>query len=384
MPRIAKLTPKKDQKSGRFFISIPPIMSETGKRRRLFFDSERQANAEANRRIRDLKRHGYTGTSLPADLATEAARCAEMLAPWNATLTEAVAAFVAMREAQERSVTVAEAWKAYIADKDSHSDRYRQTLRYVEGKIPEKLRDRLICDLSRADVKAACEANGTTPTPFNDAKRLWHGVFAFSIREGWAKDNLAKTIPNKRKENTPPSILTVEQSAKLLRAAEPCEAPAVALLLFAGVRPDELKRLEWSDVDLSSRNLRIPDAKSKTVTGRNIHLEDAAIEWLKRCKDRTGLIIPANWKRRISRIRKAAGLTAKDQDICRHTFGSMWLAANEDTATLQNLMGHSHVSTYLRHYHRAIPKRVAISFWKLTPDFVFRKSSPDSPILKVA
>lgn len=125
-----------------------------------------------------------------------------------------------MREAQEKSVTVAEAWRAYIADRKAHSDRYKQALRYFESKIPRNLRKRLICDLDRAAVKSACEAAGPTATPFNDAKRIWHGVIENAIREGWARENPAKTIPNKRKEKAPPSILSIAPSAALLRAAD--------------------------------------------------------------------------------------------------------------------------------------------------------------------
>lgn len=373
MPRQATLAPVFDPTKGRYYISIPPAMSETGKRQRLFFDSERQARAEADRRKRNVKRHGTVAAQLPADLATETARCAEMLKPWGATLTEAVSFFVRHRTAQARSKSVAEVWSAFQSEKDAHSDRYQRTLRYYASKIPAKVSGALICDIDRATLKASIQELSTQPTTFNDFKRIWHAVFEFAIREGWASDNPAKLIENLRKESKPPCILTVEQAAKLLRATEPCETAAIALLIFTGVRPDELTRLDWSDVNLSSRNLRIPDAKAKTITGRNIHLEDAALDWLKRCSDRTGPVIPANWKRRLSRIRKAAGLTGDDQDICRHSYGTYWLAANgDDTATLQSYMGHTHLATYLRHYHRAVDKRTALAFWKLSPDFVLR------------
>lgn len=140
----------------------------------------------------------------------------------------------------------------------------------------------------------------------------------------------------------------------MLRACEsPEERRAVALLLFAGIRPDseggEIARLQWEDV--GADQIYIAAEVAKTGTDRHIPITPRLARLL-RGRDTTGPVVPANWKRVYQRIRKAAGVTG--QDVTRHTFASNYLAAYGIDSARQ-AMGHSQTSaTILRHYRRAV------------------------------
>ena len=137
-------------------------------------------------------------------------------------------------------------------------------------------------------------------------------------------------------------------------------------MLFAGLRPEEVARLEWCDIDFESRNIRVPASKSKTNTLRNVHIEDNLMAWLDPYSDLIGKVRALNWKRKATLVRKKVGI-GSEKDILRHSYGSYWLAANGDNATLQSYMGHAHVTTYFDHYHHAVRKKDALGFWAIMP-----------------
>ncbi|MCP5534390.1 MAG: hypothetical protein H7A48_14565 [Akkermansiaceae bacterium] len=136
----------------------------------------------------------------------------------------------------------------------------------------------------------------------------------------------------------------------------------VALLLFAGVRPDsehgEISRLDWSAVGEVEIYLS-PDVSK--VGDRHVPISRRLARLL-RGRPESGPVIPANWKRVWTRIRRLAGIT--EQDITRHTFASNFLAAHGEDAA-KAAMGHTRGSdTLFRHYRRAVTKDAAVRFFR--------------------
>lgn len=58
-------------------------------------------------------------------------------------------------------------------------------------------------------------------------------------------------------------------------------------MLFAGIRPAEVERLEWADIDMEGRTVRVSNVKSKTDLTRFIDMEDTLHAW--------HLPIPQQW-----------------------------------------------------------------------------------------
>lgn len=128
--------------------------------------------------------------------------------------------------------------------------------------------------------------------------------------------DLARTLP---KREQPPAILTVDQCAALLHAAETARAgelvPYIALCLFAGLRPFEAARLTRKQVNLADREIRLEDWQSKTG-GRVVDINPTLHRWLRRYP---GPIFPKNWRKRFAAVRARAGLTQWPVDVLRHT-----------------------------------------------------------------
>ena len=76
--------------------------------------------------------------------------------------------------------------------------------------------------------------------------------------------------------------------------------PAVGLMLYAGVRPDEMLRLIWQDIDWEEAQLCISPRHSKTGGARHVPLGLPLLRLLKQqaAEGGQGHICPARWRER--------------------------------------------------------------------------------------
>jgi integrase len=152
----------------------------------------------------------------------------------------------------------------------------------------------------------------------------------------------------------------------------------VTAAVFLGVRPEEIKRSPLSSLHLRERTFVVLGLHSKTRSRRTIGMPRVAAVWFRLwrwyCPDMPAFTFP-NLRKRFDALRKAAGITVWPHDVLRHTFGSMHLAAFEDEALTQKMMGHRPgEDTFVQHYRATytvsgalLTKRIATDFWALTP-----------------
>jgi len=163
------------------------------------------------------------------------------------------------------------------------------------------------------------------------------------------------------------AILTLAQANALLDACEnKAERQAVAILLWAGIRPDsetgEISRLQWCDV--GSEFITVRPEISKTGTDRLIPITPRLAQEIAD-HPTAGPVVPGAWKKRWQRIRKVAGITG--QDVTRHTFASHYLAWRGEDQT-KAAMGHTAgSSTLFRHYRRAVTHEAGEAFFAIRP-----------------
>ena len=87
--------------------------------------------------------------------------------------------------------------------------------------------------------------------------------------------------------------------------------PTHLLCIFAGIRPEEVCRLDWSNVNIAERLIEVPDESAKTDIRRFVDMEPLLVEWLeyfgKRGGKTTGPISPKHrLQERLRAIRKAS------------------------------------------------------------------------------
>lgn len=185
---------------------------------------------------------------------------------------------------------------------------------------------------------------GYSPHVFRKAKAVLHSVFSYGMRRGWCQTNPVKALesPPVFEERIQP--LSGAQIRSIMRTCRDADLrsmlPATQLLLFCGVRPGEVRRLRWRDIDRREKVVYIEGRASKTGGPRAVPLRGGAKELLDyRCPPNDH-IAPRNWTRLWRRLRLRAGIKRWQRDVMRHTFASLHLKRFHNLIQLQEEMGH--------------------------------------------
>lgn len=213
--------------------------------------------------------------------------------------------------------------------------------------------------------------------------------FSFLKREGRVGVNPAKAVGSPRRDKTLPRTLSVTEAAAVVEAKGregPLGARDRALLevLYAtGLRVSELVGLELDDVDLSARQVRtVGKGRKERIVPFGQPAAAALRAWLKErgrlgpaAKDaevvflnaRGGRLTDRSVRRILDRAVAAAAVSRHaSPHALRHSFATHLLAAGADLRSIQELLGHSSLSTTQRYTHLDAERLIE----------VYRKSHP--------
>ena len=182
-----------------------------------------------------------------------------------------------------------------------------------------------VCDFGRiqADEYLAKLVMGAVSK--DTTRRRISRFFSWCQTRGYAKANpFARIGKARRRGDETPAILSVGESERLLRASERHHGGNTvayhALALFAGIRPWEISRMTWANINLTDREIRLPGEITKTRRARTIQICDCLASWL---KGREGVAIcPKNTNRHLCMVRALAGFGPDKPwitDVMRHT-----------------------------------------------------------------
>lgn len=136
-----------------------------------------------------------------------------------------------------------------------------------------------------------------------------------------------------------------------------------ALLYFAGIRPDELKRMaerEKELFNLKTGTITIPANVSKTRHERQVAISDNLAAWLKQFP---GDLIPRNFEALNKKVRKHFSLS---HDEARHSFISFHVALHRSVGDAALQAGNSE-SIVKRHYLNTHTKEEGGEFFRIVP-----------------
>ena len=356
-----------------------------GKRIRYGCKTKSEAEEKATL-LRSQRRAQGENSLAPARLDEDTRQALEMLKPHGASLLEAAKFYVANLEviAQARTVSVCIGELIKAKTQDGASAAYQRDLRTrLENGFGRDFGECLMHEVSLGELEDWLRArNDWSPVSRNNYARVIGTLFRFALQRGYLlKDPCARLSKAKVKPEKP-GILSVEEARALLEAAGPDIQAAIALLLFAGLRPEaELMRLDWSAIDLSDRSIDISSSKN-SASHRFVKISDNLAAWLEPSRGRSGAVsIRGNYfnaKMKSVRIRAAAVLrragvpcpSLEDWpiDALRHTFASMHYGAFKHAHETAEQMGHTDLKMFFRHYRNRVKEADALAFWRLTPN----------------
>ena len=278
-----------------------------------------------------------------------------------------------LRHIRAREMIIEEGYLLYLdAKKHLRPDSLRD-IRYIGRKllrVNAEFAKRNFSEVSSADCEEWLTSAFTTSPQFNKARAMLHGLFEFALRRGWCGENPVKRIERRKVIEREIAPLTLAETRKLLDAAETipnCAVPA-GLLILAGIRPREVRRLEWRDIDLRENSITVRSQCSKTGGIRQVEICPALKRILRRGRHEGSRVCPRNWDRHWRKIREKSGLGKRwVQDVLRHTYASHHAKRFRDLPRLQLNMGHGNQALLRSRYvnMRGLSKCEAARFFKI-------------------
>lgn len=276
---------------------------------------------------------------------------------------------------QTRTVSFEKAVESALEARQGRRTRTIYDFRYFSRRFMKRcpgLAKRRVRSIKTQECVQYIEMAFTTPRQRQKARLILSGIFSTAVKRGWCDTNPVAKVEAPRVEETRVPILSTEEIAKLLSSAQQhlngqCAA-AVGLMLYAGIRPHEVARLTWNEVDLQERAIYILPRHSKTGGARRITIHNPLMRILQQRKQQESTFIcPANWLKKWRELRRTAGWDGNKkwpQDTLRHTYASYHLSHFRSYAELQCEIGHRDASLLRTRYIDQRAVHAAGKFWE--------------------
>jgi len=352
-----------------YLVRFPQPNGRGGRRH---FKSKTDAQSFLELKAVEIENHGTAAGSLNERERSEYLECREALKPYGITLRDAVRMLKPQLAQRNKSClvpnAVAELLKAKKAD--GLSQRYLKDLGVRLGIFAREFTETPVSDFNTAKIDDWLRGLAVKPITRNNYRRILGVFFSFAVGRNWTLSNPVEQSSKAKEGKERVGILTPEQADRLLEISDPDILPAIALGLFAGLRPEsEIWRMDWRHIDLKSKLIDIEF--SKTETGkRYVKMEDILIDYLTPYKKESGAVSPTGNKyfQLLKKARNEAKLNEWPADCLRHSFGSYHFAHFKNIGSTMAEMGHTNPKTFLKHYRERVKPEVAKRFWSLSPN----------------
>ena len=280
---------------------------------------------------------------------------------------------VGLRHMRAKEMSLAEGFVLYLKSKQHLRPDSIRDIRCMGNRLlrtkPE-FGGRNFSELSASECEEWLNGAFHTPSQFNKARTMLHGLFEFALRREWCDKNPIKQIERKKVVEKEIQPLKLSETKRLIKTAQresPEYAVVAALLVYTGIRPREVRRLTWRDIDTDEKTITVRSQCSKTGGVRQVEIPPVLNRLLITQKsENSSHICPTDWQRRWRKIRDNSGFRGRwVQDVLRHTYASFHAKNYADLPRLQLNMGHRDQSLLRSRYvnMRGISRAEAKSFF---------------------
>ena len=359
----------------------------SGVRRLRGFTDPAQARREAEKIARQLATGEATAATMRNTESASFGRAIELLRPTGvslevaaATFTEAfqilktnaivdAARFYVSRHKPIEPRSVSEIVAELVAIKESRqaSVRYVQDLRDRLGRFADAFK-KDAGSVTTAEVQGWLDGLKLSTQSYANYRRVLHVLFQFAVARSYSFDNPVAKTERVKVNGTEIEIFKPDEIARLLSAASPEFLPVLAIGAFAGLRTAEIERLEWEDVDLAGRIIKIGVSKAKTASRRIVPICDNLAAWLAPYAARRGMVWPktSTILTHCQHDTAAAGLKWKHNGL-RHSYASYRFAQIGDAGRVAGELGNSAAIVH-RHYRELVSPSEAAAWFAVNPE----------------
>jgi len=290
-----------------------------------------------------------------------------------------------------KRVKTEDAVAAFLREKKAANRRQRHldSLKRDLNRLVKTFGRRMIHDLTKEDLLTLIESKERSPRTQNHIRDRFHNFLGWCKKHGYAPENRAALIDKKSVDAAEIAVLTNAEVEKLLAAAKNFKdgklVPYVALATFCAIRPDELARLGWEQIDLQERQVTITASAAKKRGRRVVDIPANCVAWLRPHVKRKTPIHGANWRNDFDAVREAAGfgtpapedasreekkeragLKPWPQDVLRHTGISCHYRDHGDEGLTAAWAGNSPDMIHT-HYRALVSAKDAKAFFGIMP-----------------
>lgn len=355
-----------------------------GKWIRRYFEHKAPAQTWAQIKNTEILNQGLESVEFPSSLRQMARQCHDLLVPHGKTIQDATAHFLAFLEATTRSKPIGALVDELVAAKraDGASAKYLTDLKCRLERFAGDFKDELVASISPAKIddwlrgleitrrtgRGKSVEQPAAAVTRNNFRRVLIVAFNYARGRGYCLTNPAVTTSRAKEVSGDVGILPIAHTTKLLNAATPETLPYFALGCFAGLRPAELARLDWSEVDCTAGLIEVRARKSKTASRRFVKIHSNLAAWLAPYRLKIGPVVPINARKKIEAVRVAAKIGRWLPNGMRHSFASYHLAHFNDAAALALEMGHTDQNMIFQHYRQVVRPAEAEKYWQIFPE----------------
>lgn len=195
--------------------------------------------------------------------------------------------------------------------------------------------------------------------------------YKYLHKEGYVKTNPAKLVSSPRLPKPLPKFLTIDETFSLMNAPQgdtfkaTRDKSVIELLYSSGLRVSELTSLDISDLDIKESLVRVKGkGKKERITPVGSNAMTAIKNYLPErislkkksqalfLNNRGGRLTQRSVRRILLEYCRIAGLKGyPSPHTLRHTFATHLLHGGADLRAIQELLGHSSLSTTQRYTH---------------------------------
>jgi len=359
---------------------------ENGKREDRGFKKKAEAEEWAEKKEVELLDFG-TGVALTSEERAAVINSREGLEAAGITLREAVRIALDIRQKELRSITVGELVKRVTADRESagRSGRYLQDLRSRLGRFENDFGSRSVASITREEITDWIRGLGQSATSQNNYLRVIRILFNEGVKGKFLDESPAKHVTEAKKTQTEVGTLSPQELCRVLDKCPGELVPVIAIGAFAGVRREEIKKLDWRDVDLQHGTIRIRPSNAKSARNRLVPIEHNLADWLRPRAKAEGRVWCRGGDKKLTQTFRAAGFgkpgTEPEKEkkagvkfrrpypdnALRHSYATYWLAKFKDSGALSLNLGHTNSRIVFDHYRAPVAEEDAEAYWQIRP-----------------
>ena len=352
----------------------------------------------ARKRAKDALKHHESGAGhvmafKPAEAANVAAAVSK-LQEIGVPLLDAVAQFCEAHKVLAGQGTIAEAVQYFINDRERRALKPANVPDLVKTFLAEKEAEGVsqlyLNDITRrldkfaetfkcsvtsvktdeiADWLKTIKATGRNGNNYRNAVCT---VLSYARERGYLtreKKTEAELLKRFKETAEEVGIYTPKEIRRVLGAAAGPVRAAIAIGAFAGLRNEEIHRLQWGDINLEAGRIIVSADKAKTAQRRIVPILPNLKAWLEPLKQADGPVGPkvehlTNFSRNISVACKAAGVEMVGNGL-RHSFASYRLASVKSADQVALEMGNSPRKLF-QHYRELVTAEAAAAWFNVT------------------